>query len=154
MCYLLDIITYKDITKQEITEYSKEHWISIYNKTPQMTNAEEGKRYYSLAIGGCACGIYQGDVSTYTCHALIGLLDDCIRLGELILFFYWDNGDYYLYENDVHTYIKKAKKVNIQFEDFLDTFMTKEFNGKGIVYFIEPLPNAAKESSIIMKKEF
>ncbi len=102
-----------------------------------MVNAENGRNYYALTKGGCACEFHRNEPGNG--FKLIDLLEDCLEYGELTLFFYWDNGDYRLYVNDVHSYINKkdVKKIKILFEDFLDTFMTKEFNGDNIVYIIE-----------------
>jgi len=136
MCYMLNIITHKEFSKQEVIEYSKEYSISLYNKTSMMTNAQEDMHYYAITIlGHCACGFYRKYPENGP--KLIDLLEDCLEYGEVVLFFYLDNGDYHLYENDVHSYIKKAKKVRICFEDFLDTFMTEEFEGDNIVYIIQ-----------------
>lgn len=135
MCYMLDIITNKEISKQEIKDYSKNCSISIYDKTSNMIKAESGKFYYSISEWGCACGFYDKHPSNGT--QLINLLKDCLEYGEVVLFFYWGKEEYHLYENDINSYIKKVKNVRICFKEFLDVFMTQKFDVDDVVYIIE-----------------
>lgn len=135
MCYMLDMITHKNISKLEIQQYSKEYNISIYDKTSEIINVETNKHYYALTCGGCACGFHQK--KTYEAYILLDLLEDCIEYGEVVLFFYNDNGDYIYIQNDVHMYIHYTKKIEITFNCFRNTFFTNEFIYDDTVYIIK-----------------
>lgn len=138
MCYMLDIITNKDISIQEIKQYSKEYNVGIYDKTSIMVNAQTNKHYYALTCGCCACGFHQQN--TYEGYILLDLIEDCVGYGELILFFYYNNGDYMYIENDVHMYINYTKKIEIPFNSFRNIFMTKKFIYDDVVYIIKKEP--------------
>jgi hypothetical protein len=131
---MLNIITYKDISKSEILEYRK-HEIGIYDATNEMIDPEPSKFYYGITSNaGCACNLYQGDPGNG--YKIIELLTECVQLGEVVLFFYWDDGDYEEIWHDVHSYINRTKQVRISLDDFLYDFLTKQFEGNGIVFII------------------
>lgn len=135
MCYMLDIVTYKSIGRTEIKEYREKYSLCIDDKTLTMKNAESNKHYYSLSRGGgCACEYYQYDPGNG--YKLFELLTECVELGEVILFFYWDDGDYNLIDNDVYTYINKTKQIQISLDGFLYDFLTKQFRGRGVIFRI------------------
>lgn len=134
---MLDLITTKLIGQSEIKEYREKYGIGIYNKTSTMKNPEPYRYYFSLTNGCCACGFYQSDPGNG--HKLFELLYECVNLGQLILFFYWDDGDYKFIENNVHCYINKTKQVRISIDEFLYDFLSKHFEGDGIVFFIHKL---------------
>lgn len=101
-----------------------------------MADAEINKHYYSITTANhCACGFLQDKAGIGT--ILTDLLEDCTYYGEVVLFFYWDDGDYHLFENDVYSYIKKAKNVRLCFKDFLDAFISQKFKVDDVVYIIK-----------------
>jgi len=131
---MLDIITYKEISTAELLEYRK-YGVDISGKTLLMINPKPDRFYYGLTSNsGCACNLYQGDPGNG--YKIFELLTECLQYGEVILFFYWDNGDYNEITNDVFSYINKTKQVRISLDDFLLDFLTKQFEGNGIVYII------------------
>ena len=131
---MLNIITYKEITKKEILTYRKQ-MLGIYDKTLLMKNAAPGRYYYSLDYKGCSCSYYKEDPGNG--YLIVELFKECIESGDIILFFFWDDGDYKIYENDVYKYINKTPKRRLSFNEFFYSFLTKSFNGKEIVYLIE-----------------
>jgi len=134
MCYMLNFISYKDISKAEIQEYRK-FGVDISGKTLLMNDSNPDRFYYGLTSNaGCACNLYQGDPGNG--YKIFELLTECVRFGEVILFFYWDDGDYNEITNDVFSYINRTKQIRISLDDFLYDFLTKQFEGNGVVFII------------------
>lgn len=134
MCYILNLISYKDITKAEIIEYRK-HRISIVDNTSRMVNPAPNRFYYSITgYGGCADEFYQSDPGNG--YKLVELLNESVKLGEVILFYYLDDGYYEEIAHNVHSYINITKQVKTSLDDFLLTFLTQQFEGNEVVYVI------------------
>lgn len=138
MCYVLEVITKKEVSKDDLDSYQKDYGITFYNKTRKMNNPQKGAYYYAVFSGGCSCNLYglKGDYSSWQ---IMEFFKKYVEEGNITLFFIWED-DHYSSKicYDLHSYIDspKNKKVTLPISEFLDVFMTKDFDGENIIYTI------------------
>lgn len=136
MCYILELITRKKISDDYLSHFSQNYGIYFYNKTDEMNNPQKGAYYYGVLYGGCSCDLYSKHDNN-TVH-LIDLLKEYVKVGNLTLFFVWQDDRYEEICNDIHRYIDSPnlKKIDISITEFLDVFMTENFDGENVIYNI------------------
>ncbi len=137
MCYVLEVITEKEVSKDDLDSYQKDYGIIFHNKTRKMNNFQKGANYYTVFSGGCSCNFY-GSKGDYNSRQIKELLKKYVREGNITLFFLWEDDYYNKVCYNIHSYIDspKNKKVTLPISEFLDVFMTKDFDGENIIYTI------------------